>query len=142
VYTLALRLSAAPAPAEDLCQEVFLAAWRGLAGFAGRSQFSTWLHRLTVNQWLMARRRGRLSLAEAVDPETTIAVASDLPARLDLERAMRRLPEQARAVFVLHDVEGHAHAEVGELLGIAPGTSKAHLHRARGLLKQWLESET
>lgn len=145
IYALCLRMVADPARAEDLAQEAFLRAWQKLRSFRGRSAFSTWLHRLAVNVVLSEMRsRGRGSI-QSTTPEQLQAVPDPRPQRwpdtgVDLERAIAALPEQARLVFVLHDVEGYRHREIGRLLGIAIGTSKAHLHRARRILREVLES--
>jgi RNA polymerase sigma-70 factor (ECF subfamily) len=131
------------ARAEELAQDTFLHAWRGLAGFRLDSAFSTWLHRLAVNTALMDLR-GRAgaeameTAADALDSMIAPAVRHDLG--LDLERLVARLPPRARAVLVLHDVEGWKHAEIGAALGMAVGSSKAQLHRARGLLRVMLGS--
>lgn len=145
IYALCLRMVADPARAENLTQEAFVRAWEKLRSFRGRSAFATWLHRLTVNVVLgEVRSRGRRR-DEGVAVEELRVVPDPQPrrdpaAKLDLERAIAELPTQARMVFVLHDVEGFQHREIGQLLGIAAGTSKAHLHRARRLLREVLES--
>jgi RNA polymerase sigma-70 factor (ECF subfamily) len=143
VYALCLRLAGEPATAEELTQDVFVRVWERLRSFRGESAFTTWLHRLATNVALMARRtagRRERRVASVEDPAVydrgTAPVAA---ANLDLEQALARLPPGAREVFVLHDIEGYGHAEVGELLGIAEGTSKAQLFRARRLLRGMLE---
>ena len=120
-------------------------AWQKLGSFRGESAFTTWLHRLTVNLVLGRRRAwGRRESREAVLDEGVLAVAKSPAApaglNLDLERAIRRLPERARTVFVLHDVEGYRHDEIADMAGMAVGTSKAQLHRARRLLREALAS--
>jgi RNA polymerase sigma-70 factor (ECF subfamily) len=145
VYAICLRMSADPARAEDLTQETFIRAWEKLASFRGDSPFQAWLRRLTVNVVLADRRSsGRRSSREtATDriarfPERTLAAQ---PGRaIDLETAISRLPEGARRVFVLHDVEGYRHDEIADMLGVATGTSKTQLHRARRLLREALRS--
>jgi len=145
VYAVCLRMVADPARAEDLTQEAFVRAWEKLGSFRGKSAFATWLHRLTVNTVLgEIRSRGRRR-DEGVASEELRAVPDPRPARqpeagIDLERAIATLPSQARLVFVLHDVEGFRHHEIGQLMGIATGTSKAHLHRARRILREVLRS--
>jgi RNA polymerase sigma-70 factor (ECF subfamily) len=144
VYAVCLRMVADRAAAEALTQDVFVRAWRGLAGFRGDSALGTWLHRLAVNEVLMAQRAERRREARVLtvdDPAEREAAprAPEAGLGLDLERAIARLPRGAREVLVLHDVEGYGHAEVGKLLGIAVGTSKAQLFRARRLLRGWLE---
>jgi RNA polymerase sigma-70 factor (ECF subfamily) len=141
VYALCLRMLADEPAAHERTQDVFVRAWERLASFRGESAFSTWLHRLAVNEVLMwLRARGRLredSLSEGEG--LTAATTTDPGARLDLERAVAALPPGARRVLVLHDIEGFEHAEIAELLGIAEGTSKAQLFRARRLLREMLE---
>ena len=143
VHAICLRMVADPERAEDLTQEAFIRAWKKLRTFRGRSAFSTWLHRLTVNVVLAEiRTRGRRQ-DEGVDTAELQSIPDPRPtdrpgAALDLERAIATLPSRARTVFVLHDVEGYRHAEIGKLMGIATGTSKAHLHRARQLLREVL----
>jgi RNA polymerase sigma-70 factor (ECF subfamily) len=147
VYALCLRLSADRAMAEELVQDVFVRVWERLASYRGESAFATWLHRVAVNTALEQSRSGRrrrLRVRIAAD-FANLTTEFDAPAQvaepgvaMDLEGAVASLPAGARAVFVLHDVEGYDHAEVGALLGIAEGTSKAHLFRARRLLRQRL----
>lgn len=144
VYAVCLRLAGDRAEAEELTQDVFVRAWNKLATFRGESAFSTWLHRLAVNVVLMARRgrsRRERRVFATENPAALERPAGDHPAglSLDLERAIARLPEGAREVFLLYDVEGYRHAEIAALLGIAEGTSKAQLFRARRLLREWLE---
>jgi RNA polymerase sigma-70 factor (ECF subfamily) len=144
VYALCLRLAADRGRAEELTQDVFVHAWGKLATFRGESAFSTWLHRLAVNVVLGQRRgdrRRELRVFATGTPEALERPGRDAtPALgLDLERAIARLPAGARHVFVLHDVEGYGHAEIGRLTGIAEGTSKAQLFRARRLLREMLE---
>ncbi len=151
-YAVCLRLTADAATAEDCVQEAFVNAWNALDSFAGDSRFGTWLHRIAVNQALGVKRKWKrrsthLKLVavqadedgEALDPLDRVAAPShDDAARIDLEQAIAELPEQARKVFVLVALHGHTHEEAGEALGVAVGTSKAQLHRARQLLKQRL----
>jgi RNA polymerase sigma-70 factor, ECF subfamily len=145
VFGLCFRLSSDPALAEELTQEVFVRAWRKLSSFRGESAFSSWLYPLTVNVALSERRSRRRRDARIVATEDPASLEraprSPAPeAGFDLEKAMAALPPGARAVFVLHDVEGRTHEEIAELLGLAPGTSKAQLHRARRLLREALAS--
>jgi len=127
VYALCLRLTADRALAEERTQDAFVRAWERLATFRGESAFSSWLYRLTVNEVLLERRAER--------PRPAIGGAG---IALDLERAVAALPPGAREVFVLHDVEGYRHEEIAKLTGIAVGTSKAQLFRARRLLREAL----
>jgi RNA polymerase sigma-70 factor, ECF subfamily len=145
VFGLCFRLSGGPELAEELTQEVFVRAWRKLASFRGESAFSSWLYPLTVNVALSERRSRRRRDARIVATEDPASLerAPRTPAPeagFDLEKAMAALPPGARAVFVLHDVEGRTHEEIGKLLGLAAGTSKAQLHRARRLLREALGS--
>lgn len=145
VFAVVFRLAGGQtARAEDLVQEAFIRAWQALPAFRFESAFSTWLHRLAVNTALMQIR----SRAGAEDSETDDSALAVMPTqdtaglrtreRLDLERAVATLPERARAVLVLHDIEGWKHEEIAVELGMAVGSSKAQLHRARKLLRQRL----
>lgn len=146
VYALCLRMSADPARAEELTQDVFVRAWEKLDTFRGESAFSTWLHRLTVNVVLGSRRtEGRRGARETLTDDLTVyegrrATSPQEGARIDLEAAVATLPEATRTVFVMHDVEGYTHQEIAGLTGRAEGTCKALLHRARRLLRKRLES--
>jgi RNA polymerase sigma-70 factor (ECF subfamily) len=144
VYGLCLRMTGNVAEAEDCAQEAFIQAWNKLEKFRGDSAFATWLHRIAVNSVLgrmrkSKRERDRLQLAGEQDPSP--AAVSDSGDLRDLSDAVNRLPEGARHVFVLYAVYGYSHEEAGNMLGIAPGTSKAQLHRARRLLAQQLNKE-
>jgi RNA polymerase sigma-70 factor (ECF subfamily) len=142
VHSLARRM-AGPDEADELTQDVFVRTWEKLGTFRGEAAFGTWLHRLAVN--LILSRRSRVGrdrqrfddADDAVDLKPTAPVRTDLA--IDFETAMGRLPEGARHVFVLHDVEGYRHDEIAGQMGIAVGTSKAQLHRARMLLRGHLE---
>ena len=149
LFSLAVRMLGNPADAEDLLQEIFLSAHRKLESFRGESALGTWLYRLATNQILdhvrsRAARTGQMT--DGLDDATLLADASGhrladrAIARVDLERALAELPEGCRAAFVLHDVEGLEHREVSEVLGIAEGTSKSQVHKARlrlrGLLRR------
>jgi RNA polymerase sigma-70 factor (ECF subfamily) len=145
VFALCLRLSSNPELAEELTQEVFIRAWEKLGSFRGESAFSSWLYPLTVNV-ARSERRSRMRRLARVFPTDDVAALEPPPqtpspeTSFDLEKAMATLPPGARAVFVLHDVEGRTHEETAALLGLAPGTSKAQLHRARRLLREALQS--
>ncbi len=144
IYATCLRMVADPSRAEDLTQEAFVRAWQKLSSFRGKSAFGTWLHRLAVNLVLGDLRSQSRRPAESVDPVELQALPDQGPVRrpeagIDLERAIAALPPQARCVFVLHDIEGYRHHEIGRLMGIAVGTSKAHLHRARRILREELQ---
>ena len=140
VYGLCLRMVANRGWAEDLTQEAFVRAWQKMSSFHGRSAFGTWLYRLTVNVVLgeLRSRKRREQRLEAV-AEAAPQAASVSPGKgVDLERAIANLPQQARTVFVLYDVEGYRHREIATMIGLSEGTSKAHLHRARRLLREAL----
>ena len=144
IYALCLRMSGDAAKAQELAQDVFVRAWQKLNGFEGKSAFSTWLHRLAVNVVLGNRRAEGIRIARVFGTDDLEAYETPIrPAdpgqALDLERAVATLPPGARTVFVLHDVEGYKHEEIAELHGIAVGTCKAQLHRARRLLREALE---
>jgi RNA polymerase sigma-70 factor (ECF subfamily) len=126
-------------------QDVFVRAWEKLGTFRGDSAFSSWLHPLTVNVALTERRarRRRTARVMTTDDLTPFEKPTRNPgpeAGLDLEKALATLPPGARSVFVLHDVEGYRHQEIADLTGVAEGTSKAQLHRARRMLREALES--
>ena len=145
VYGLCVRLCHGDrAKAEQATQDAFVRAWEKLGSFRGEAQFGTWLHRITVNVVLGERRVLQrwttFEDAEASGPREELSAAPDDPSLArDLERALSRLPKGARAVLWLHDVEGYLHEEIAELTGIAVGTSKAQLHRARKLMKEQLQ---
>jgi RNA polymerase sigma-70 factor (ECF subfamily) len=131
--------------AEELTQDVFVRAWEKLHLFEGKSAFSTWLHRLAVNlvigTWRSKKRRGAsLENAGHLTPLEQQRLDNRPGSAMDLEQAIASLPEGARAVFVLHDIEGFGHDEISFLAGIAPGTSKSHLHWARKHLREKLTS--
>jgi RNA polymerase sigma-70 factor (ECF subfamily) len=146
VYSLCVRMTADRTRAEELTQDVFVRAWEKLPTFRGESAFSTWLHRLTVNVVLNERRvdgreRGRMVSSDDDDESAAPAGSTTQPMhaeKMDLERAIARLPRGARKVFVLHDVEGFTHEEIGSMLGVTAGGCKAQLHRARLLLREAL----
>ena len=143
VHALCRRLAGHPERAEDLTQEVFLRAWQRLDSFGGRSAFYSWLYRLAVNTAIdqhrsHSRKAGRESSPE--DWEEFVEPRREHTGpRLDLEEAIDRLPPNARLVFVLHDVEGYRHEDIAGLTGLAAGTCRAHLHRARRMLRNELQ---
>lgn len=137
VYGLCLRMTGQPAEAEDCAQEAFIQAWRKLAQFRGDAAFGTWLHRIAVNAVLARRRRNRPE--DPLDEGRELAAPAENPGdQSDIETAVAGLPDGARHVFVLLAVYGYTHEEAGEMLGIAAGTCKAQLHRARRLLGERL----
>lgn len=144
IYALCLRLSADPGQAEELTQDVFVQAWKKLATFRGESAFPTWLHRLAVNvvfaeKRATGRRERRVVPVEGLEDLESPGRSPWPGTRMDLDAAIAALPAGARAVFVLHDVEGYRHEEIAELSGVATGTSKAQLFRARRLLREMLD---
>lgn len=144
VYALCLRLTGDGRDAEERTQDVFVRLWDKLGSFRGESAFSSWLHRLAVNVVLNERRttsRREQRVMPVEDPDTVVGGqhAAPLHLSIDLERAIAQLPDGAREVFVLYDIEGYGHGEIAQLVGIAEGTSKAQLFRARRLLREKLE---
>lgn len=143
IYGLCFRMTGNASEAEDCTQEAFIQAWRQLSRFRGDSSLGTWLHRIAVNAVLGRMRKSRREqdrirvVGEAYPVTESIGDSSGLR---DLEDAMESLPSGARHVFVLHAVYGYSHEETGEMLGIASGTSKAQLHRAKRLLAQQLNT--
>jgi RNA polymerase sigma-70 factor, ECF subfamily len=142
-YAVALRMLADEAEAEDAVQEIWVRVWERLDSFNGESAFTTWLHRLATNLTLdhLRRRRRLEGRSEPLDHPQARAHSArpDRPGdRMDLERAIAALPEGARTMFVLHEVEGLKCREVAELTGKAEGTVKAQLFRARKLLTEAL----
>jgi RNA polymerase sigma-70 factor, ECF subfamily len=147
VYSLCLRMLGNVSQAEDLTQEVFLQVFKKIGSFRGDSAFTTWLHRLTVNQVLMhLRRRGVKLEHTSEEGDFTDVVETPLQStrrismvdRLALEKAISELPPGYRTAFVLHDVEGYEHGEISDLLGVTVGTSKSQLHKARMRLREFL----
>ena len=143
VYALCVRLTRDPFLAEDVTQEVFVQAWRKLPEYREESALSSWLHRIAVNAVLgaqRARRRWEFRLAAFrwLRAAGRTPTAGNPGLRVDLDTAIASLPDSARNVFVLHDVEGYRHEEIAAMLGIAPGTCKAQLHHARRRLRKEL----
>ncbi len=139
-YSLCLRMTSSPTEAEDLTQEVFIQLFRKIGSFRGESAFSTWLHRLTVNQVLMHFRRRSVKnektsedgeIPEQIVPGTENQAKMPVLDRIAITRAVNQLPPGYKSVFMLHDVEGYEHEEVARLLKISVGTSKSQLHKAR-----------
>jgi RNA polymerase sigma-70 factor (ECF subfamily) len=144
VYALCLRLTGDAARARDLTQDVFVRAWENLDSFRGESALASWLHRVTVNvalsAWRNERRRTQRVETRSVLPDAPSGEDGDPERHLDLDAAIATLPHGARTVFVLHDVQGYRHDEIAAMTGMAVGTSKAHLFRARRLLRQRLNA--
>jgi RNA polymerase sigma-70 factor (ECF subfamily) len=128
--------------ADELTQDVFVRVWQKLGSFRGDSAFGTWLHRLAVNVVIERFRTDTVRRQRLLDGEAIFETLSSPPGRrdvaMDFEAALEKLPDGAREIFVLHDVEGYKHREIGTLLGISTGTSKAQLHRARMMLRRFL----
>lgn len=142
IHSLARRMTSAE-HADELTQDVFVRAWEKLSTYRGEAAFGTWLYRLAVNLILgqrakNSRIRERLQGGEKM-LEAMHSRAETVELAVDFESAIERLPDGARQVFVLHDVEGFKHKEIGEMLGVTAGTSKAQLHRARMALRQYVE---
>ncbi|MEO6390796.1 MAG: RNA polymerase sigma factor [Pyrinomonadaceae bacterium] len=153
VFSLCLRMTQNPSEAEDLAQEVFIQLFRKIGSFRGDSAFTTWLHRMTVNQVLMHFRKRSVKLEQTTEEgETPVQVVvgtgnpRNMPVvdRIALDKAISLLPPGYRTVFLLHDVEGYEHEEIARRLGCSVGTSKSQLHKARmklrGLLRQQNEA--
>jgi len=144
VHSLARRMAGVDR-ADDLTQDIFVRVWQKLSTFRGDSAFSTWLHRLAVNVIIERYRSQAVERQRFItDDETVTHHAPAVPVshtdRLSLEAALQHLPDGARRIFVLHDVEGYKHEEIAGMLGIAVGTSKAQLHRARMLMRGFLRA--
>jgi len=147
VYSLCLRMTSNPSEAEDLTQDVFIQLFRRIGSYRGEAAFSTWLHRLTVNQVLMRLRKKDIKF-ETTTTDGELPINAELqsgspiiPPFIDaiaLERAITQLPPGYRTVFVLHDIEGYEHEEIANLLNITVGTSKSQLHKARIKLRSLL----
>jgi RNA polymerase sigma-70 factor (ECF subfamily) len=142
VHSLVRRMTGGR-DADELTQDVFVRIWQKLGTFRGDSSFTTWMHRLAVNVVIERFRsdqvrRGRMHGGDAIFE--TLAGRADTPdLGMDFESALEKLPDGAREIFVLHDVEGYKHREIATLLGISAGTSKAQLHRARMMLRRHLK---
>ena len=146
VYALCLRLAGEPVEARELVQDTFVHAWEALPRFRGESSLTTWLHRIAVNAMLERRRRDRRRTARVAlveddqnaEANETLGAGfvapADVATAIDLERAIAALPPGVRRAFVLHEVEGYTHEEVAGMTGLATGTLRAQLHRARQLL--------
>ena len=145
LYNLAYRMAGTSSDAEDLLQDIFLLAYRKLGSFRGESSLGTWLYRLAMNHCLDVLRSRQARMSQHTDtlddeivhvPVTRSAMSA--VSRIDLERAIGCLPPACRAAFLLHDVEGFGHQEVGTILGISEGTSKSQVHKARLRIRSYL----
>lgn len=144
VYGLCLRMTGNVSEAEDCTQEAFIQAWKKMSKFRGDSAFATWLHRIAVNAVLgrirkSDRERDRIQAAADISPAAV--TVDDHGGLRDLSEAVARLPEGARLTFVLNAVYGYSHEETSNMLGVAVGTSKAQLHRARRMLAEQLKQQ-
>ena len=144
VYKLCRRMTGDDGRARDLVQDVFVRAWERLASFRGQSSLATWLHRVGANVVLEHLRAAKRDASRMIDGDDDTfgfsAAGSQLDAGIDLEAALQRLPNGARVVFVLHDIEGYSHEEISQMTGIAPGTARAQLWRARRALMTLLDA--
>jgi RNA polymerase sigma-70 factor, ECF subfamily len=148
LYTVAYRMTGSAADAEDLVQDIFLQVYRRLDTYRGEAALGTWLHRLAVNaclDFVRSKQGRRQRVTDAVEDLDALESPAQGPwradaalQRMDLERAIAQLPPSYRRAFLLHDVEGLEHHEVGEALGIAEGTSKSLLFKARTRLRSLL----
>ena len=145
VYSLVRRMTAGR-DADELTQDVFVRLWQKLATFRGDSSFTTWLHRLAVNVVIERFRTDQVRRGRLIDGEDIFELlpgpAQTRDLGMDFETALEKLPDGAREIFVLHDVEGYKHHEIATLLEISAGTSKAQLHRARMMLRKHLGPRT
>lgn len=144
IYALCIRMAGDARRAEELTQDAFVRAWERLGSFRGDARFSTWLHRVAVNVVLQSRRtRGRRRDRELLTDDLarygTRAREAMPGTRLDLEKAIAGLPDGAREVLVLRDIQGYKYREIAEMVGVAVGTVKAQIHRARKLVQEALE---
>jgi RNA polymerase sigma-70 factor (ECF subfamily) len=145
VTALARRMARDPSQVPELVQDVFVRAWEQLGNFKGHSAFSTWLHRLGVNVILNrfragGRQEGRWIADGDAILDRSPSLSTDIDTQLDLAAALARLPEGARVVFVMHDMEGYSHEEIAAMTGTAAGTSRAQLWRARRQLMRYLDA--
>lgn len=151
VYSLCLRMLQNAHEAEDLTQEVFIQLYRKIGSFRGDSAFTTWLHRMTVNQVLMHFRKRTVKFEKTTEEGETpvqVVIGTENQAKMPivdkiaLDSAIAQLPDGYRNVFILHDVEGYEHEEVARILGCSVGTSKSQLHKARLKMRKLLQKKT
>ena len=142
VHSLARRMLSDD-DADEVAQDVFVRAWEKLSTFRGEAAFGTWLHRLAINVILGWRERRGVQRQRFLEGDGVLELVAGRRAApetaMDMETAIARLPDGARQIFVLHDVEGYRHEEIADMLGLATGTSKSQLHRARMALRQHLD---
>ncbi len=140
VYALTLRLCGNQDIADDLTQEVFIKVWESISSFKGESAFYSWLHRICINAFLMKLRSDKnyeKKIGESSNNVFMLAYTND-DFSIDMEKAIAKLPPQAKLVFILFEIEGYKHKEISQMLNIEEGTSKAHLHKARKILREEL----
>jgi RNA polymerase sigma-70 factor (ECF subfamily) len=151
VYSLCMRMLQNTHEAEDLTQEVFIQLYRKIGSFRGDSAFTTWLHRMTVNQVLMHFRKRTVKFEKTTEEgDTPVQIVSgtentsrmQIIDKIALDNAIEQLPDGYKAVFVLHDVEGYEHEEVAKILNCSVGTSKSQLHKARLKMQRLLKKKT
>ena len=142
IYSLARRIVRTPEDAEDIVQETFVEAARGISGYRGEGPFGAWIHKVAASKALMHLRRNRLMGPREELSEGVLPVSGPVPIseRLDIEAALGRLPASTRAVVWLHDVEGYTHEEIASMTGLTPSYSKSKLARAHARLKELLVS--
>ncbi len=145
IYAFCLRMSSSPQLAEEITQDVFVKAWENLHKFRGESKFTTWLHSIAVNEFLTQKRIEKRFMQRYTTTDDVLKYDrhGEKPevhfnTNIDIENAISSLPEQAKMVLILHDIEGYKHKEIAEMINIEIGTSKAHLHRARKILREEL----
>lgn len=150
VYSICLRMLQNASEAEDLTQDVFIQLYRKIGSFRGDSAFTTWLHRMTVNQVLMHFRKRTVKFEKTTEegetPDQVVTGTANpekmrIVDKIALENAITQLPDGYRNVFVLHDIEGFEHEEVARILGCSVGTSKSQLHKARLKLQKLLRKK-
>ncbi|OGU72942.1 MAG: hypothetical protein A2V93_05435 [Ignavibacteria bacterium RBG_16_34_14] len=143
VYAICLRISSDKTRAEELTQDVFVKVWEKLNSFREESRFSTWLYKIAVNTSLIELRSRKRRFARFINFSDLLnfdkKVSISMGTSIDLDKAVSYLPEKARLVFILHDIEGYKHDEISEILSVTSGTTKAQLHRARRLLREAME---
>jgi RNA polymerase sigma-70 factor (ECF subfamily) len=143
VYALCLRMVSDPIRAEELTQDVFVRIWKAIGSFRSESAFTTWMHRLAVNVVVSdlrseKRRDGRVMHTDTLEDFQREVKEAMPETRIDLERAIAALPDGAKEMMVLHDIEGYRYREIAEMLGVAEGTVKSQISRARRLIREAL----
>lgn len=145
IYALTLRMISEKNAADDILQDIFIRAWEKIGTFKFKSSFYTWLHRLAVN--VIIRKSQKLKKeaqkesnieVEEISRKPGLKKTDSIENKIDCERALQNLPDQARKIFILYEMEGYTHEQIGKIAGISTGASKAHLSRARMLLKKEL----